>query len=229
MRKINLHNHTTFSDGKKSPKELIEEAIEKGLDEIAISDHYEYFLGFLKYKSNIYLYFNVLNHMKKKYKNKIKIFSGLEIDFKTITEPDLPYEFFKDIDFILFERINNIQDLKELIELKKEIPVKIGLAHPSFKGFNDYDELIQLLEQNNIFIELNTSCYYYFSPQDKPNLPEHPLIFEKQEDFFKKLNNRNIEISIGVDVHRIEDDVNDVDKAYKFLDKMKLKSKLIKL
>lgn len=229
MRRINLHNHTTFSDGKKTPKEIIEEAIEKGLDEIGITDHYEYFLGFFRYKSNISLYFRVLNHLKEKYKDKIKVFAGLEMDVKVIDEADLPYEFFDDLDFILFERVDVIEDLKKLIALKKDIPVRVGLAHPSFDKIKDYKEFIDLLEKNNIFIELNTSCYVFGSPQDRPDLVEHPLLFEKQERFFKLIKNKKIDILIGADVHRIEDDVNQVDKAYEFLDKMDLKKKLIKI
>lgn len=36
---IDLHVHTTASDGDKSPKELLDYAIEKGIDVIAITDH----------------------------------------------------------------------------------------------------------------------------------------------------------------------------------------------
>ena len=34
-----LHLHTTFSDGKNSPEEMVEEAIRLGLSEIGFSDH----------------------------------------------------------------------------------------------------------------------------------------------------------------------------------------------
>ncbi len=37
--KVDLHTHTTSSDGTLTPKELIYYAKEKGLDAIAISDH----------------------------------------------------------------------------------------------------------------------------------------------------------------------------------------------
>lgn len=36
---IDLHTHTTASDGEKSPKELIDLAIEKNIDTLAITDH----------------------------------------------------------------------------------------------------------------------------------------------------------------------------------------------
>lgn len=39
MRKIDLHCHTTASDGIKTPSELIDFAIENGVDVLAITDH----------------------------------------------------------------------------------------------------------------------------------------------------------------------------------------------
>lgn len=36
---IDLHTHTTASDGEKSPKELVDLAIEKNIDTLAITDH----------------------------------------------------------------------------------------------------------------------------------------------------------------------------------------------
>ena len=37
--KIDLHSHTNYSDGFNSPKELIDKAIEKGIEVLGISDH----------------------------------------------------------------------------------------------------------------------------------------------------------------------------------------------
>ena len=222
MRRINLHNHTTFSDGQKTPKELVEEAIDKGLDEIAITDHYEYFLGFANFKSNIKLYFTVLNHLKQKYK-KIKILAGVEIDFRLFDPADLPIEYYKDLDFILFERVNTPTELANLIKLRKEIPFKVGLAHPSLKGFINFDKLVDDLEKNKIFVELNTACFD-FSDRDAKN---KPLVFETREHFFKLLKNRKVKVSIGADVHRSWDTVDRIDEAYDFLKKMNLEDNLI--
>ncbi len=37
--KIDLHMHTNISDGSATPKEMVDEAIQKGMDVIAITDH----------------------------------------------------------------------------------------------------------------------------------------------------------------------------------------------
>jgi len=36
---FDLHSHTTLSDGALTPQELIQRAIEKGVDVLAITDH----------------------------------------------------------------------------------------------------------------------------------------------------------------------------------------------
>ena len=37
--KINFHTHTTFSDGKNTPEEMILSAIQKGISILGFSDH----------------------------------------------------------------------------------------------------------------------------------------------------------------------------------------------
>ncbi len=39
MRAVDLHTHTCCSDGSKTPRELVDYALEKGLSHIAITDH----------------------------------------------------------------------------------------------------------------------------------------------------------------------------------------------
>ena len=39
MKYSNLHNHTTYSDGKFSVRENVEEALRIGMESIGFSDH----------------------------------------------------------------------------------------------------------------------------------------------------------------------------------------------
>ena len=68
---INFHSHTIFSDGSLKPEELLDEAYEKNLKYISITDHHT--VGAYRYIKE--------NDLLKKYpENSIKIISGIEIN-----------------------------------------------------------------------------------------------------------------------------------------------------
>lgn len=81
------HIHTTYDDGKSTPREIVEKAIEMGLVEIGFSVHsYDFysFSGFMtmekveNFKKEIYA-------LKEEYKDKISILCGIEEDFFSTT------------------------------------------------------------------------------------------------------------------------------------------------
>ena len=85
-----LHMHTTFSDGKNTPEEMVQEAIRKGLDTVGISDHcpgdpcgmsLEDTAG---YRAEI-------DRLKQKYAGQIRVLCGLERDF--ISDDFGPYDY----------------------------------------------------------------------------------------------------------------------------------------
>lgn len=65
---IDLHTHTSYSDGEKTPNELVEKADDEGLETIAITDH-DTLLG-------------VQNMTIPKTKRKVKVINGIEISIK---------------------------------------------------------------------------------------------------------------------------------------------------
>ncbi len=78
------HCHTTFSDGRSNAEEMILRAIELGCEEIGISDHSP--LPNAKWTmtdESLSLYVDSINSLKEKYKGKIKISLGLELDYNT--------------------------------------------------------------------------------------------------------------------------------------------------
>ncbi len=84
--KQNLHTHTTYCDGKDTPREIIEEAIKRGFDSIGFSGHshmmhdsYKIF-GRPEKTSD---YYEEISRLKEEYSNKIKIFCGIEYDMYT--------------------------------------------------------------------------------------------------------------------------------------------------
>ena len=82
--KQNLHIHSTFSDGKDTPREIVEEAIRRNFDSIGFSEHsYMHFSPSVsqmpvertdEYKREIRL-------LKEEYRGIIDIFCGMEFEF----------------------------------------------------------------------------------------------------------------------------------------------------
>jgi HisJ family histidinol phosphate phosphatase len=81
----NYHMHSLFSDGKAFPEEYVKIAIEKGFRSIGFSEH-----GPTQYDKHWELpadkvdeYFAEINRLKEKYKDKIDIYVGMELDYFT--------------------------------------------------------------------------------------------------------------------------------------------------
>ncbi len=95
MKTVNYHTHTSFCDGKNTPEELVLAAIDKGLCEIGFSGHsYVKEQGFGMTASALEEYKAQINFLKKKYKGKIKIYLGIEMDYYSDIDTS-------DFDFIL--------------------------------------------------------------------------------------------------------------------------------
>ena len=76
----NLHTHSTFCDGKDTPEEMIEKAIELGFDSLGFSGH-SYIPGGEYYcMKDTHGYKAKINQLKEKYKDKIEIFCGIEFE-----------------------------------------------------------------------------------------------------------------------------------------------------
>ncbi len=79
----NLHTHSNFSDGSNPPEDYIQEAISKGLVSIGFSDH-----SHLPFETRFALkeeraseYCDTISRLSRKYRGKIDVFLGLEVDF----------------------------------------------------------------------------------------------------------------------------------------------------
>lgn len=83
MTNRDFHIHTTFSDGKCTPEELVLLAIEKGMTHIGFSDHsYTPFDDdYCMNPENEGEYQKEIGRLKKKYEKKINVFCGIEQDY----------------------------------------------------------------------------------------------------------------------------------------------------
>lgn len=75
QQKIDLHNHTRYSDGELSAEELIRKKIDSGINVIGITDHIENI-------GSINDYFNEIHELAGKYSASAKIIAGTEIEFE---------------------------------------------------------------------------------------------------------------------------------------------------
>ncbi len=82
MYKQNLHVHSSYSDGKNKPEELVKQAIKSGFDSIGFSEHsyMEYSPKYGMRTENREKYFQEIEKLRASYKDKIKIFCGIEYD-----------------------------------------------------------------------------------------------------------------------------------------------------
>lgn len=79
--KSNLHTHTVFSDGNNSVEANICAALDAGFVSIGFSDHsYVEEAGFGVSSSNEENYVSCVRHCAEKYRGKIDVFCGLELD-----------------------------------------------------------------------------------------------------------------------------------------------------
>ena len=90
----NYHTHTTFCDGKNSPEEMVQRAIQLGCPELGFSGH-----SYLSSGANYCMtlegteqYKAEIRRLQKKYAGQIKILLGLEMDyFSHVSTEDYDY------------------------------------------------------------------------------------------------------------------------------------------
>ena len=83
MIKQNLHTHSIYCDGKNTIEEIVLSAIEKGFTILGFSGHgYNRPIDdYSMTRENTKLYYSDVEYVKNKYKDKIKIYLGIEQDY----------------------------------------------------------------------------------------------------------------------------------------------------
>ena len=76
----NFHTHSTFSDGKHTPEEIVQLAIEQGFDCIGFSDHGNTPFDLRYCMTDLDGYIAEINRLKIKYAGKITLLLGIEED-----------------------------------------------------------------------------------------------------------------------------------------------------
>ena len=179
---LDIHNHTTFSDGKYSPEDVIKAGIDTGLRVIGISDHYDPYL--LKQSAclqpeELRDYSSYINNLKGKF--PIELVLGLEVGTQStgVSAPEGPYDYFiYSIHTVpglpgltrmeypwkeyLTEAIEAVRLIKKpgfighLDFLRRHIPGSAPIGEPGL-----IDEFMKVIVRLDLGLELNTSGWNY--------------------------------------------------------------------
>lgn len=136
------HNHSTGSDGKLTPEQLIQKAIELGWDYIYFTDHYpnppNSGINFDDKDHFNEAYVKKVKQLKEKYKDKIEVCFGVEISWLNDYENWLKEQLKKyDFDYVMGS-IHNFFDKNkkpQSVESGKENWLKTAKNFGGVEGF----------------------------------------------------------------------------------------------
>ncbi len=148
MRFCNLHQHSSFSDGRNTPEEIVERAIKLGLASIGFSDHSYTAIdtSYCLQPEDYTKYLNEIKRLKEKYRGEIEIFTGLELDyFSEVKRKDFDY-IIASIHYMVYEGKrygidHNIKQLNDCIN-----NVFCGEKNAFAKAY--YNQFITHIEKN---------------------------------------------------------------------------------
>jgi histidinol phosphatase-like PHP family hydrolase len=231
QHRINMHVHSTWSDGAHTPRDLVRSAVVHGLSHIGISDHYltrklsspEFCVG----PRQVAAYVADLRQTATEHARWVDLLIGLEIDWSARAAPYLPalWPQVAQLDYLLFEYVDDTEwqgdSLEALIELRPTLPLPVGLAHTdlgaAFARRYAPEALVEQLEANDLFVELPTGPgTHYYRAQDPYTLR-----------VWECLAASRVRYSVGSDVHARIDDVGEIDDAHRFLEERGLRDRLI--
>lgn len=219
-----LHSHTYYSFcGGDNPEDVVKAAIKGGLQVIGITDH-NYGIGYENiptfklqsdtvqtgYGRSLKKYFDHINLLREKYKDKITVLRGIEIctlnNYGYLLPDDEDVSYF---DYCLIENLSDIDRSvldNDLFTFVKRLKCKAGIAHTDMFSFleqigEDPLKYFRKMAKLGVFWEMNVS---YDSTH---HYREHSYVKEffnnkKQQEIIKK---SGVEISIGFDGHKVID------------------------
>lgn len=81
--RADYHTHTTYCDGKSTPREMIESACRMGFTDLGFSGHADYSFaepGFGMSDEKLTSYLSELEELREEYADRIRIYAGIELD-----------------------------------------------------------------------------------------------------------------------------------------------------
>lgn len=123
-----LHMHTCYCDGKNTPEEMVQSAIEKGLTTVGISGHsYTFFdESYCMQKADIPRYLAECRYLRAKYFDQIHVLCGVEQDYYS----DYPTD---DFDYVIGS-VHYIKVEGEYIPVDESVEILRAAVQKHFDG-----------------------------------------------------------------------------------------------
>jgi len=217
-----LHSHTYYSFcGRDKPEEIVEAAIEGGIEVFGITDH-NYGIGDAKknvfksettpndYERTLVRYYDHINLIKEKYANQIQILRGIEINTLKGTRYALPdsadISFF---DYCLIENLEHMEDSivnGDLFAFAKRCKCPVGIAHTDMFEFveklgENPEDYFRRMAEENIFWEMNVNYDSIHKYREHPYM----LRFFEDKEQQKVVREAGVRLSVGFDGHRVKE------------------------
>ena len=180
-----FHVHTTFSDGKHTPEEMILSAIEKNMSAIGFSDHsYTWFdKTYCIPQEKQQTYVQEIRSLANQYKERISVFCGIEQDF--YSEPPT-----NNYDYI----IGSVHYLKlgeEYVPVDENAQILINAAKKYFNGdmYGIVEEYFKTVTQ--VVEKTNADIIGHFDLITKFN--DKFVLFDETSPRYRKATNNALE------------------------------------
>ncbi|MFA6705144.1 MAG: histidinol-phosphatase [Bacteroidales bacterium] len=194
MLKFNYHSHSTFCDGKNTLEEMALSAIERGMQYFGFSAHspVPFKNDFGLPTSEIDNYLNETKRLKKKYEDKIKLFTSMEFDYIPKISEDIRERAEKyNLDYIIssIHLVSSENGLWFIDGSKQEIYDK-GLIE-CFGG--DIKKAVKAFysQTNEMISKINPNILGHF---DKVKMHNKDRYFKEDEPWYRDLVMESIDL-----------------------------------
>lgn len=197
--KGDLHMHTTWSDGANSLEEMVEAAVQRGYNYIAITDHSKYLrVANGLDEKRLLEQAEEINRLNEKYTD-IHVFAGVEMDILPNSDLDFSDDFLKEMDWVIaaiHSGFNQTEaEIMQRIQVACENPYVDIIAHPTGRLIGkrenyaiNMEKLFELAAKTNTALELNAN----------------PMRFDLSPEWLVKAQESDIPIAINTDAHQIK-------------------------